>query len=47
MGNLLEKTLVILLSIILFGLGLEYLSERVIPMIKQICESVAKLLAAG
>ncbi|MEM3464949.1 MAG: hypothetical protein QW506_01805 [Thermoproteota archaeon] len=47
MSSLLEKTLVILLSAVFLGLGLAYLSERVIPMLKQIYESVAKLLAAG
>ncbi|MGB9716829.1 MAG: hypothetical protein ACP5PQ_02770 [Thermoproteota archaeon] len=47
MSSLLEKTLVMLLSAILLGLGIAYLSERVIPMLKQIYESVVKLLATG
>ncbi|MBO3841032.1 MAG: hypothetical protein FGF48_01250 [Candidatus Brockarchaeota archaeon] len=47
MSSLLEKTLVILLSAVLLGLGLAYLLERVIPMIKQIYEGVAKLLTAS
>jgi hypothetical protein len=47
MSNLLEKILVTLFSIILLGLGIAYLSDRVIPMLRQIYESVVKLLAAG
>lgn len=47
MSSLLEKTLVILLSAVLLGLGLAYLLERVIPMIKQIYDSAAKLLTAS
>lgn len=47
MSSLLEKTLVMLLSAILLGLSIAYLSERVIPMLKQIYESVVKMLATG
>jgi hypothetical protein len=47
MSNLLEKILVTLLSTILLGLGIAYLSDRVIPMLRQIYESVVKLLATG
>ena len=47
MGSLVEEILVMLLSAILLGLGIAYLSERVIPMLKQIYESVVKLLATG
>ncbi|MEM2050045.1 MAG: hypothetical protein QXU11_05700 [Thermoproteota archaeon] len=46
-GSLLEKSLVIMLSAVLLGVGLLYLSERVMPLLKQIYESVAKLLVAG
>jgi len=47
MSNLLEKILVTLFSTILLGLGIAYLSDRVIPMLRQIYESVIKLLAMG
>ncbi|MEM3425429.1 MAG: hypothetical protein QXI42_06450 [Thermoproteota archaeon] len=46
-SSLLEKSLVIMLSAVLLGLGLLYLSERVMPLLKQIYESAAKLLVAG
>lgn len=47
MSNLLEKILIILFSTMLLGLGIAYLSSQVIPMLKQIYESMIKLLAAG
>ncbi len=46
-SNLLEKSLIILLSTIFLGLSLVYLADQVIPMLKQIYESVVKLLAAS
>lgn len=47
MSNLLEKTLVTLFSAMLLGLSLAYLMNQVMPMLRQIYESVIKLLAAG
>lgn len=44
MSNLLEKSLVMLFSIICLGLSIAYLADKIIPMLKQIFESVAKLL---
>lgn len=46
-SNLLEKTLVTLLSAIFLGLSLAYVADRVIPLLKQVYESVVNLLAAG
>lgn len=44
MSNLLEKSLVMLLSMMLLGASIAYLADQVIPMLKQIYESVVKLL---
>ncbi|MEM2087667.1 MAG: hypothetical protein QXF52_03210 [Thermoproteota archaeon] len=45
MSNLLEKSLVMLLSIIFLGLSIVFLADQIIPMLKQVYESVIKLLA--
>ncbi|MGQ9479210.1 MAG: hypothetical protein ACUVQ0_04200 [Thermoproteota archaeon] len=46
MSNLLEKSLVVLLSTIFLGLSIAFLMDQVIPMIKQVYESIIKLLAS-
>jgi len=44
MSNLLEKSLIILFSMVIFGISIAYLLDQVIPMLKQIYEIVIKLI---
>lgn len=46
MSNLLEKSLIMLFSAIIFGISIAYLLDQVIPMLKQIYEVVVKLAAS-
>jgi hypothetical protein len=46
MSNLLEKSLILLFSTIIFGISIAYLLDQVIPMLKQIYEVIVKLAAS-
>ncbi|MEM1557280.1 MAG: hypothetical protein QXR44_00940 [Thermoproteota archaeon] len=46
MSNLLEKSLVIFFSIIIFGISIAYLIDKVIPMVKQLYEVVVRLITS-
>ncbi|MBO3839238.1 MAG: hypothetical protein QXN75_01190 [Thermoproteota archaeon] len=44
MSNLLEKSLIVLFSTIIFGISIAYLLDQVVPMLKQIYDVVVKLI---
>ncbi|MBO3769125.1 MAG: hypothetical protein QXS51_02085 [Thermoproteota archaeon] len=46
MSNLLEKSLIIFFSIVIFSMSIAYLIDKVIPMIKQLYEVVFRLITS-